>query len=431
MATRSTTHRGAAMSSQHSPALEQLLSTRAKIGMGASLPPARPVEHAQYDFGGGFPDPASFPYDGIVEVTARMMKAEGAQALTYGTPQGYLGLRELVCHKYELFEGLKVKPENIVVSNGSGHALSLAFSAFLDVGDVMITEAPTFSGTLHTIRRHGPEIVDVPVDGDGLVTSVLREKLATLRKQGRRCKLIYTIPNFQNPAGPTLTLKRRQEVVALAQEFDTVILEDDAYGELRFEGEPQPSLFSLDTSGRVVRAGTISKILGAGMRLGWLLAPSALVPVLQSFLFGGGVAPFTSRVSTWYMRDNMAEHVKVLVNVYRDKRDAMLPRTPSACRRSPARRACSTRRGSPSSPTAEASATSGWPSPTSRPRSATKARDFSAAPSSPRRHSAPGGGVARATPPGEPSGRRAWSPPRRSCSSAPRDTARAAWATAS
>ncbi len=312
------------MSSSHSPALEQLLSTRAKIGMGASLPPARPVEHAQYDFGGGFPDPASFPYDGIVEATARMMKAEGAQALTYGTPQGYQGLRELVCHKYELFEGLKVKPENIVVSNGSGHALSLACSAFLDVGDVMITEAPTFSGTLHTIRRHGPEIVDVPVDGDGLITSVLREKLAALRKQGRRCKLIYTIPNFQNPAGPTLTLKRRQEVVALAQEFDTVILEDDAYGELRFEGEPQPSLFSLDTSGRVVRAGTISKILGAGMRLGWLLAPSALVPVLQSFLFGGGVAPFTSRVSTWYMRDNMAEHVKVLVNVYRDKRDAML-----------------------------------------------------------------------------------------------------------
>src|SRR5437870_7679652 len=174
---------------------EHLLSSRALIGWGAPVATARPVASPLYEFGGGFPDPASFPYDGIVEATARMMKAEGAQALTYGTPQGYLGLRELVCHKYELFEGLKVKPENIVVSNGSGHALSLAFSAFLDVGDVMITEAPTFSGTLHTIRRHGPEIVDVPVDGDGLVTSVLREKLATLRKQGRRCKLIHTIPN--------------------------------------------------------------------------------------------------------------------------------------------------------------------------------------------------------------------------------------------
>ncbi len=306
------------------PKLEQLLSTRAKIGLGASLPPARPVDNALYDFGGGFPDPGSFPYDGIVEATARMIKAEGDQALTYGAPQGYLGLRELVCHKYEAFEGLKVRPENIIVSNGSGHALSLVFSAFLDVGDVMVSEAPTFSGTLHTIRRHGPEIVDVPLDGEGLLTSVLREKLEGLRRRGRRCKLIYTIPNFQNPAGPTLSLKRRHELVALAQEYDTVILEDDAYGELRYEGELQPSLYSLDTSGRVLRAGTLSKILGAGVRLGWVCASTQMIPVLQGFLFGGGVSPFTSRVATWYMRDHMEEHVQVLIKVYRDKRDAML-----------------------------------------------------------------------------------------------------------
>ncbi len=312
------------MPTSRSPKLDQLLSTRAKIGMGASAPPARPVEHALYDFGGGFPDPGSFPYDGVVEATARMIKAEGAQALTYGTPQGYQGLRELVCHKYEVFEGLKVTPESIIVSNGSGHALSLVFSAFLDVGDVMITEAPTFSGTLHTIRRHGPEIVAVPVDGEGLVTPVLRERLEGLRRQGRRCKLIYTIPNFQNPAGPTLSRTRRHELVALAQEYDTVIVEDDAYGELRFEGEPQPSLYSLDTSGRVLRAGTLSKILGAGVRLGWVLAPAPLIPVLQSFLFGGGVNPFMSRVATYYMRDHMEDHVQLLIKVYRDKRDAML-----------------------------------------------------------------------------------------------------------
>ena len=312
------------MPTPRSPKLEQLLSTRAKIGLGASLPPARPVDNALYDFGGGFPDPGSFPYDGIVEATARMIKAEGDQALTYGAPQGYLGLRELVCQKYEVFEGLKVTPENIIVSNGSGHALSLVCSAFLDVGDVMVSEAPTFSGTLHTIRRHGPEIVDVPLDGEGLLTSVLREKLEGLRRQGRRCKLIYTIPNFQNPAGPTLSLKRRHELVALAQEYDTVILEDDAYGELRYEGEPQPSLYSLDTSGRVLRAGTLSKILGAGVRLGWVCASTQMIPVLQGFLFGGGVSPFTSRVATWYMRDHMEEHVQVLIKVYRDKRDAML-----------------------------------------------------------------------------------------------------------
>jgi 2-aminoadipate transaminase len=302
---------------------ESLLSTRSRIGWGQAVA-ARPTQNAQYEFGGGYPDPASFPYDGLVEATASMMKAEGAQALTYGDPQGYRGLRELVCRKYDLFEGLKVSPDNIIVSNGSGHALSLAFSAFVDVGDPILSEAPTFSGTLNTIRRHGSRVLDVPIDDEGMVTAVAREHLQALRRQGRRCKLIYTIDNFQNPAGPSLSLRRRQELIELAQEFDTLILEDDAYGELRFEGETLPSLYSLDQSARVIRAGTVSKILGAGMRLGWLLAPKEMIPAFQGFLFGGGVNPFASRVATYYLRDHLVEHVRFLVDVYRAKRDAML-----------------------------------------------------------------------------------------------------------
>ena len=307
---------------EHGAPFREHLSTRARIGSPAST--FRPVSNPLFDFGGGFPDPASFPYDEMVEATAKMMKAEGAEALTYGAPQGYLGLRELVCHKYALFEGLSVKPENILIANGSGHALSLAFSAFLDVGDVMLSEAPTFSGTLNNMRRHGPEILDVPVDGDGMVVAVARRHLEALKKRGVRCKLIYTIVNFQNPAGPDLSMERRRELLALAEEFDTFVLEDDAYGELRFEGEPKPSLYALDTKGRVIRAGTISKILGAGVRIGWLCAPAPLVPVLQSFNYGGGVNPFMSRVCTYYLREHMEEHVKVLIDVYRKKRDAML-----------------------------------------------------------------------------------------------------------
>jgi 2-aminoadipate transaminase len=302
---------------------DDLLSTRGRIGRDGPAAPTRPVVDALYEFGGGFPDPASFPYEGVIEATARMIEAEGAEALTYGDHQGYRGLRELVCHKYELFESLKVAPENLIVSNGSGHALSLAFSAFVDVGDPILSEAPTFSGTLNTIRRHGPQVLDVPVDAEGMVTAVAREQLERLRREGRRCKLIYTIVNFQNPAGPTLSLRRRQELIELAQEYDTLILEDDAYGELRFEGEPLPSLYALDPT-RVIRAGTVSKILGAGFRLGWLCAPREMVPVFQSFLFGGGVNPFASRVATYYLRHHMAEHVALLVKVYRAKRDAML-----------------------------------------------------------------------------------------------------------
>jgi 2-aminoadipate transaminase len=311
-------------STRPTPPFEELLSTRARIGTGAAAQPARPVQSALYDFGGGFPDPVSFPYEGIVEATARMIKAEGAQALTYGEAQGYRGLRELICHKYGLFEGLRVTPDNIVISNGSGHALSLAFSAFVDVGDAILSEAPTFSGTLNTIRRHGARVLEVPVDAEGLVTRVARRQLEALRREGARCKLIYTIDNFQNPSGPTMTLRRRQELVELAHEFDTFILEDDAYGELRFEGDHLPSLYALDTSGRVIRAGTVSKILGAGFRLGWLCAPVEMIPAFQGFLFGGGVNPFASRVATYFLREHLQPHVALLIDVYRTKRDAML-----------------------------------------------------------------------------------------------------------
>jgi len=312
------------MTNTQAARFEQLLSSRALIGWGAPVGTARPVANALYEFGGGYPDPASFPYDGMVEATARMMKAEGAEALTYGAPQGYRGLRELVCHKYRLFEGLDVTPENIFVANGSGHALSLAFSAFVDPGDPIVCEAPTFSGSLNNIRRHGPEILDVPVDGEGMVTSAVRERLEGLKRQGRRCKLIYTIVNFQNPAGPDLSLRRRHELVELAQEYDTLVLEDDAYCELRFEGDAKPPVYALDRTGRVIRAGTLSKILGAGVRLGWLCAPRAMIPAFQGFNFGGGVNPFMSRVATWYLREHMEEHVKLLIDVYRAKRDAML-----------------------------------------------------------------------------------------------------------
>ena len=303
---------------------EPLLSGRARIGWGVPVGTPRPAMNPLYEFGGGFPDPASFPYDGMVEATARVMKSEGAAAMTYGEPQGYRGLRELVCEKYERFEGLKVEPENIIVANGSGHALALAFSAFVDPGDAVISEAPAFSGSLITIKRHGPQVLDVPVDAEGIVTAAVRARLEALRREGRRCKLIYTIVNFQNPSGPTQSLRRRHELVELAHEYDTLILEDDAYGELRFKGETLPPLYALDRHGRVIRAGTLSKILGAGVRLGWLAAPREMIPAFQGFLFGGGVSPFMSRVATTFMRDHMTTHVQRLIDVYRKKRDAML-----------------------------------------------------------------------------------------------------------
>src|SRR2546422_935828 len=217
---------------------EHLLSSRARIGWGAPGAAARPVASPRYEFGGGYPDPASFPYNDMVEATARMMKAEGAQALTYGDPQRDRGLRELVGHKYRGFEG-------------------------------------------------------------------------------GRCKLIYTIVNFQNPAGPDLSLRRRTELVRLAEEYDTLILEDDAYGELRFEGEPKPPVYALDRGGRVIRAGTLSKILGAGVRLGWPCPPPAMLPPFQGFNLGGGGRPFISRRGTRVLRAPIGGDPKLLIRGYR------------------------------------------------------------------------------------------------------------------
>ncbi len=308
----------------HGEPFESLLAARARIGWGMSVATPRPSMKALYEFGAGYPDPASFPYDGMAKATARMLEEDGPAAMTYGEPQGYRGLRELICAKYERFEAFKADPENIIVANGSGQALALAFGAFIDPGDVVIAEAPTFSGSLNTLRRHGPEILDVPIDDEGIVTDAVRERLATLRHQGRRCKLIYTIVNFQNPAGPSQSLRRRHELVALAHEYDTLIVEDDAYGELRFEGETLPPLFALDGGGRVIRAGTLSKILGAGVRIGWLCAPRTMIPALQGFLFGGGVNPFMSRVATYFLRDHLDAHIQLLIGVYRAKRDAVL-----------------------------------------------------------------------------------------------------------
>src|SRR5438105_7439538 len=206
---------------------ESLLSTRARYAVPLTTP--RASMSPLFEFGGGYPDPVSFPYEGMIEATAKMMAAEGAQAMTYGDPQGYLGLRELICHKYQLFELMKATPENIVVANGSGQALSLAFSAFVDPGDAIIAEGPTFSGSLNTIRRHGPHVLDVPVDEEGIVTDAVRERLQGLRRAGRRCKLIYTIVNFQNPAGPSQSLRRRHELIALAPELHTRLLAYDPY----------------------------------------------------------------------------------------------------------------------------------------------------------------------------------------------------------
>jgi len=298
----------------------RLTTARGRLGAAGGAP--SPL----YLFGAGQPDPGSFPYKDIVTATEKAIAAEGRQLFMYGDALGYAGLRNLVCEKTKHFEGFEVSSDEVLITNGSSHAISLVCDAFVDLGDTIISEAPTFSGTLHNFRRYGPEIVSVGLDDEGIRTDELEERLKDLDRQGRKAKFIYTIVNFQNPAGMTQSLRRRQELLRLADKYDTLILEDDAYGELRYDGEAIQSLYGLDESGRVIRSGTLSKILGAGVRLGWLLAPPELIPRFSAFKTDGGTNPYMSRVATFYMREHMIPHVEELRGVYRQKRDLMLER---------------------------------------------------------------------------------------------------------
>lgn len=300
---------------------QELLSRRAAKG---PRPPQGLAPHIKYRFGAGNPDPGSFPYQELAQATAEVLETEGAQALSYGGVYGYQELREWVCHKVKVFENLDITPDQVLITNGSGDALGLVIQTFVDEGDPVITEAPTFSATLQTLRRNGAEVHGIEVDADGMRTDLLAARLEELAQAGKQCKLIYTIDNFQNPAGPTLTLKRRHELLALAKQYGVIVLEDDAYGELRFEGEQLPSLFELDDAGLVARTGTLSKILGAGTRVGWVISQPELVPYMSAFNWGGGVAPFMSRICHTYMKNNLEGHVEELCRIYREKRDAMI-----------------------------------------------------------------------------------------------------------
>ncbi len=308
----------------------RLLSSRALIeSPAASVRPrsGQPApEEALYLFAGGMPDPESFPFDGLRIATDTMLREEGRDAMTYGAMFGYKGLRELVCEKNRKFEGFEIAADNLLITNGSSHALALAADVLINPGDPILTEAPTFSGTLHNLRRFSPEFITVGLDSEGIRTDEVEARLAELRQQGRKAKFIYTIVNFQNPAGMTQSLPRRLELLELAEKYDTLILEDDAYGELRYDGEPVKSLYGLDQNERVLRTGTLSKILGAGVRLGWLLAPKPLLAKAAALKTDGGTNPYMSRLATYYMRDHMVEHVEELKAIYRIKRDLMLER---------------------------------------------------------------------------------------------------------
>ena len=295
--------------------------------ISAPLPPIQftGTVGARYNMGGGQPDPASLPREELADLAGELLASEdGAAALSYGDAAGYVGLRETLAEKLRRWEGIEVTPDEILVTNGSNHGLAVTAQLFINPGDVAIVEAPTFMGGLRPFRQLKAQIEMVPLDGDGLDVDALERLLRHLKDSGTPAKLLYTIPNFHNPAGVNLTLARRRRLAELADEFNFVILEDDAYGELRFDGEHIAPIYTLARPGRVIRAATLSKILAAGLRVGYLTAPKEIVGRLSSLKLDGGHSPFTSRLANLYLKKRHDTHVELLRGVYRHKRDALV-----------------------------------------------------------------------------------------------------------
>jgi 2-aminoadipate transaminase len=233
-------------------------------------------------FGGGLPAPEVFPYKEFQAACNYVLENHGAQALQYSTTEGFRPLREMIAQRTARY-AVSVTPENILITSGSQQALDLIGRVFINQGDHIVVESPSYLGALQAWNAYGAQYVSVPSDENGMMTDELEKALRT------GPKFIYVLPNFQNPGGTTLSQERRQRLVELADQYGVPIVEDDPYGQLRFEGEHLPSVVSLDSkfrgddgcyTGNVIYLSTFSKLLAPGIRLAWVIAPEQVISKL-------------------------------------------------------------------------------------------------------------------------------------------------------
>jgi 2-aminoadipate transaminase len=277
-------------------------------------------------FAGGLPSTAGFPVEELREITQHVLKEEPDAALQYGQTEGYPKLvKELV--KWMNREGQNIKEENILVTVASQQGLDLTMKIFVDPSDPVIVEMPSYVGGLQSLTSYGAHMIGVPVDDDGMRMDILEQKLTELRNEGEHYKLIYIVPDFQNPSGVTLTLERRKRLIELSRLFEVLIVEDTPYRELRFEGEEPPSLFRLDTDGNVVSLHTFSKILVPGFRLGWVVGQKEIITKIATAKQSVDLCTpnFTQAIAAEFLRRGLlAPHIEKIKKMYKDKRDVML-----------------------------------------------------------------------------------------------------------
>lgn len=277
-------------------------------------------------FGGGLPDPAIFPYSAVEAAALRAIREKGQLALQYSPTEGEPFLKEQIAAYMERL-GEKAKPEEMIVVSSSQQGLDLLAKVFIDPGAPIIMERPSYVGTIQAFRTFGADFHGVPMDQDGIIIDALEQTLLELEDHNKKPRFLYLIPDFQNPSGSNLSLKRRRQVLEIASAHDLIIIEDSPYRELRFSGDLIPSIRSLDTEGRVVQMKTFSKIFSPGFRLGWIVAPP---PVLEKLIMAKQgtdlcTSAFTSFLAAYLLMDGHIERqIAIARDLYSKKAEVML-----------------------------------------------------------------------------------------------------------
>lgn len=274
-------------------------------------------------FAGGLPAPELFPIEKIKEAACKVLIESGKSALQYGATEGFLPLRDIIAKERMKDAGVNVDADAILITNGSQQGLDFTGKIFLNPGDVVICESPSYLGAINAFRAYEPKFVEVETDDNGIIVEKLEEALV----ENKQAKYIYIIPDFQNPTGKTLSLERRPRIVELAIKYNIPIVEDNPYGELIFEGQRMPSIKSFDNKGMVIYLGTFSKTFCPGLRLGWVCASSSILTKYIIVKQGADLQSnsLTQREAAVFMQMNkLDEHIEKIKIVYKRRRDLMI-----------------------------------------------------------------------------------------------------------
>ncbi|NLW02049.1 MAG: PLP-dependent aminotransferase family protein [Clostridiaceae bacterium] len=273
-------------------------------------------------FAGGLPAPELFPVQAMAELSGRLIRDEGWKALQYSTTEGFTPLREKIsCRMKKVFQA-HAEVDEIMITSGSQQALDFVGKVLINPGDEVFMESPSYLGAINAFRPYGPKFVEVETDAEGMIPEALNDAL----KRAGHPKFIYIIPDFQNPTGRTWSIRRRKALMELASKYGVLVVEDNPYGELRYEGDMLPAVKSMDTEGWVVYLGTFSKTLCPGMRIGWIAAHRQLIE--KFVLVKQGADLHTSTISQMQInlyigKEDFDGHIQTLRQVYRKRRDAI------------------------------------------------------------------------------------------------------------